>query len=163
MKLSNNHLSTYLNDHLAGSVTIIHLLEHLQQTKAGQGVEGFLAALHREVVADRRTLEEIMQRAQVGQHPHRTATAWLAEQLSRLKLRLDDPGDGALHLLEALELVEVGIEGKRALWSALALAAEQAPLLQGYDYDHLMERAQAQHDRVEAVRTETAKTALAAA
>ncbi len=114
MKQAHHHLSTYLNDHLAGSVMVIHLLEHLQETQASNGMKPFLRRLHDEVVADRLTLEALMQQAQVGKQPHRPATAWLVEKLGRLKLWLDDP-DGALHLLEALELVEVGIEGKREL------------------------------------------------
>ena len=48
-----------------------------------------------------------------------------------VKLRLDDPSGGALHRLEALEAVSVGIEGKRLLWRALAAAAEGTPGLPG--------------------------------
>ncbi len=163
MRQTHNHLTTYLNDHLAGSETLINLLEHLQQTEAGRDRERFLAELRGDVIADRQTLESLMERAQVGKHPLRLGTAWLLEKLSRFKLRLDDPGNGALYLLEALELVQVGIEGKRALWRALAAAAEHAPVLQGINYDHLMQRAEEQHHRVEAARTEAAKTALVAA
>jgi hypothetical protein len=101
-----------------------------------------------------------MQRAEVKKHRHRTATAWLIEKLSRLKLRVDDAGDGALQFLEGLELVEVGIEGKRELWRALDATSGQLPLLKGIDFEHLIHRAEEQHDRVEAVRVETAKTAL---
>ena len=162
MKQTRNHLGVYLNDHLAGSETVINLLKHLQQTKAGEDVERFLVELRGDVIADRLTLEAVMDRAQVGKHLHRTATAWLVEKISRLKLRLDDPGHGGLYLLEALELVEVGIEGKRGLWRALAAAAKHAPELQGVNYDHLMQRAEDQHDRVESVRVEAAKAALVA-
>jgi hypothetical protein len=163
MRQNLDYLTTYLNDHLAGSVTIIDLLEHLQQSKAGQELQGFLAELRQEVIEDRLTLEELMQRAHVGKHRHRAATAWLAEKLSRVKLRLDDQGNGALYLLEALELVEVGIEGKRALWRSLSVAAQQVPALQGTNYDQLIRRAGDQHDRVEGVRVEVAKSALVAA
>jgi hypothetical protein len=45
----------------------------------------------------------------------RRAAAWLAEKLTELKLRLDDPSGGALRLMETLEAVSVGIEGKRLL------------------------------------------------
>ena len=65
--------------------------------------------------------------AAVAESRTRKATAWLTEKVTELKLRLDDPAGGALRLLEALEAVSLGIEGKRALWRALAAAAEDAP------------------------------------
>ena len=36
------HLATYLNDHLSGSVAAIELLEHLQAAYAGNELEHFL-------------------------------------------------------------------------------------------------------------------------
>ena len=43
---------------------------------------------------------------------------------ARLKLRMDDASGGDFRLLEACELVAVGIEGKRGLWVALAEASK---------------------------------------
>jgi hypothetical protein len=163
MKATSNHLSAYLNDHLAGSVAIVNLLEHLKQTEAGKGVERFLVELRGDVVADQLTLEAVMRRAQIKKHLLRTATARMVGAVGRLKLRFDDTGDGTLLLLEAFEMVEVGIEGKRSLWQALAATAELTPLLQGINFDHLIKRAEDQHRRVEVIRVETARTALVAA
>jgi len=39
MKSTRTHLVTYLNDHLAGSVTLINLLDHLKRTKAGKNLK----------------------------------------------------------------------------------------------------------------------------
>jgi hypothetical protein len=150
-----------LNDHLAGSVTLVNLLERLQHTKAGREVQPFVAELRDDVLADRTTLEETMRRAQISQQKHRTALGWLIEKLTRVKLRLDDPEDWPLYLLQALELVEVGIEGKRELWRALAVAAEHTTAFQATDFDHLIKRAEEQHHKVEAVRVQAAKKALA--
>ena len=72
------------------------------------------------------------------------------------------PADEALRLLEALELVAVGIEGKRALWRSLAVASEDVPELQGVDYEHLLQRSEEQQRRVETVRLEAAKAAFVA-
>jgi hypothetical protein len=63
-----------------------------------------------------------MGRLRISPTPHRKAMAWMGEKLAEIKLRLDDPGCGPLHLLEALEAIAIGIEGKRALWRALAAA-----------------------------------------
>ena len=65
-------------------------------------------------------------------------------------------------LCEGLEALLVGIEGKRALWRALAIASEEVHELDGVDYDHLAQRAQEQHDRVEVLRLDAAKAALRA-
>ena len=97
---------------------------------------------------------------QVEKQRHRTATAWVIEKLGKRKFRLDKPEEANLQLLEALELVETGIEGKRELWRSLAATTQQLRPLKGINFDHLIQRAEEQHERVEAVRVETAKTAL---
>jgi HAMP domain-containing protein len=157
---NGKHLTRYLNDHLAGSTAIINLLQHLERTRRGKDMHWFLVTLRGDVVADRVSLEGVMERAQVKKHRRRTATAWLIEKLSRMKLRSDDNGDGALKFLEGLELVEVGIEGKRELWRALAATSGQMPMIKGIDFGQLIQRAEQQHERVEALRIETAKVAL---
>jgi hypothetical protein len=77
-----------------------------------------------------------------------------------MKLRLDDWAAGDFRLFEALEALALGIEGKRALWVALAEAAERAPVLRLLDYDRLVRRAVEQRERVEARRLATALSVL---
>jgi hypothetical protein len=85
----------------------------------------------------------------------------LAEKVTALKLRLDDPADGDLRLFESLEALSLGLEGKKSLWRALSAAAGKAPALQLLDYERLTQRADEQRRRVEAKRLDIAKTALA--
>ena len=110
--------------------------------------------------ADRHTLKALMDRLEVGESRMRKAAGWLGEKVTELKLRLDDPAGGALRLLESMEALSLGIEGKRSLWRALAAAAEDAPALQGVDYEGLTRRAEEQRLRVEALRLEAARRAL---
>jgi hypothetical protein len=145
---------------LAGSEVALELLEQLQAAHAGTDVEQFVINLRTDIVADRQELESLMARLQITQSPPRKATAWLAEKVTEIKLRVDDPAGGALRLLEGLEAVQVGIEGKRALWRALAAAARYAPELRVLDYEHLTERAVEQHRRVETKRLEAATATL---
>jgi hypothetical protein len=56
----------------------------------------------------------------------------------------------------------LGIEGKRALWLALAAVAQAEPTLRVLDYERLARWAQEQRRRVEALRLATAKRALKA-
>lgn len=158
--MAEQSLATYLNDHMAGAEAAVELLKHLEGARAGTPAAPFAAALRSDIEADRRQLEALMARLQVAVSRPRTATAWLAEKGAELKLRLDDPAAGPLRLLEVLEAVSVGIEGKRLLWRSLAAAAEDRPDLRGTDYEVLVRRAEDQRRRVERERLEAAKAAL---
>jgi hypothetical protein len=161
--MANEYLATYLNDHLAGSVVALELLEHLEAAQAGTAVARILAQLRADIVADRQELEALFDRLNFAKSRPRQATAWLTEKMAELKLRLDDPSAGALRLLEGLEAVQIGIEGKRALWRALAATAEYVPELRALDYARLEQRALEQHRRVEALRLDAARAAFGAA
>lgn len=158
--MSDQNVSTYLNDHLAGSVGALELLGHLEAAHADTALGGFFAGLRADIEADQRELEALMGRLEVSPSGPRQAAAWLAEKAARLKLRLDDPAGGARRRLEALEALAVGIEGKRALWRALAAAAVSAPGLRGPDYQGLERRADEQRRRVEDARLEAARSVL---
>jgi hypothetical protein len=160
--MTSQYLATYLNDHLAGAMGLLELLAYLDSAQAGTDGEQFVAELRADVKADREELETLMRRLRIVKSQPRQAAAWLAEKVAELKLRVDDPANGALRLLAALEAVVIGIEGKRAMWRALAAAAADAPKLQGLDYDRLIQRAEAQRLQVETVRLEVARIALAA-
>jgi hypothetical protein len=161
--MAHDHLATYLNDHLAGAVAALELLEHLEKTHAGTPVAPDLSALRAEIEADRRTLESLMTRLHVTESRPRKAAAWLAERLAWLKLRLDDSGHGAFRLFESLEAVSLGIEGKLGLWRTLAALAPTVPDLSGPEYDVLMRRATEQRGRTEALRLGTVRAAFVAA
>ncbi|HEY2067063.1 MAG TPA: hypothetical protein VGG84_13995 [Gemmatimonadaceae bacterium] len=161
--MTNDHLGTYLNDHLAGAVAAVELLEHLEKAHAGTAVARDLSELRAEIEADRQTLESFMKRLGVAESGPRKATAWLAERLAWLKLRLDDSGQGAFRLFESLEAVSLGIEGKLALWRTLATVAPAAPEVRGLDYETLMLRAVNQRGRAEALRLDAALPAIAVA
>ena len=137
----------------------LELLEYLEKTQTGKAMGRFVPELRADIAADRRELEALMARLHIAASPSRAA-ARLAERMTEIKLRLDDPAGAALRLLEILEGLSVGIEGKRLLWRALAAVAEDAPALRLTDYGCLEQRAQEQRQRVEMARLETAKTAL---
>jgi hypothetical protein len=161
--MAEEHIATYLNDHLAGAIAATTLLEYLEAAHAGTPLAAFLAELRADIVEDRQELEALMRQLQVAESRTRKGTAWLSEKVTELKLRLDDPSGGSLRLLETLEAMAIGIEGKRALWRALAAAAESTPRLQVVDYKRLEQRAEEQRQRVEVRRLEAAKLALGVA
>ena len=158
--MANESLATYLNDHLAGSVVALELLDHLKEDGAGTAQTSLLAAVHADIEADQQELEAFMAQLGIVESAPRKATGWLVEKLSEIKLRLDDAGDGALRRLETLETISLGIAGKQALWDALAAAAEDAPELNGLDYARLGRRAETQRGVVETLRLHAAKEAF---
>ena len=160
--MPNESLATYLNDHLAGSVVALELLDHLEEDGAGTAEASTLAEVHAEIEADRQELEAFMAQLGIAVSAPRKATGWLVEKLSEIKLHLDDAGDGALRRLEALETISLGIAGKAALWDALAAAAEAAPEPNGLDYPRLGQRAQTQRAVVESLRLRVAEEAFGA-
>ena len=160
--MANEQLATYLNDHLAGSVVALELMEHLESAHAGTPLESFIAELRADVAEDRKELEALMSRLQITVSSTRKVAAWFTEKITEIKLRLDDPAGGALRLMEALDALSVGIEGKRLLWRTLATVAEEADWLRVVDYERLIARADEQRSRVEEVRLKAAKAALSA-
>lgn len=158
--MPNDALGVYLNDHLAGSVIALELLEQLQAESPDNPDAAALATLHGEISADRRTLEDLVRQLEIDISQPRQALAWVTEKLGQVKLRIDDPAHGALRRLEALETVAIGITGKEGLWRALAAAAPPSGPLAQPDYSTLQRRAADQFEVVERLRLDAARDAF---
>ena len=159
--MTNPHLSTYLNDHLAGSIVAIGLMEKLESAYSGTEIESIVKSVRREVESDRAVLEQLIER--IGtQSGTRKAAGWIAERFTELKFGVDDGKDGTLRLLESAEVITLGIEGKRGLWRALAIATDLVPELGGVNYTDLIARAESQRERMETIRLGAARAALGA-
>jgi hypothetical protein len=158
--MKNKVLTTYLNDHLAGSVAALELLDHLAALHSGPDRERLFLALRSEVEQDQNVVQGLLEGVGGKESRVRQAAAWLTEKLGQAKLKLDDPGSGELRVLEALETLGLGIQGKLALWRALSAAADGVPQLKALDFARLERRATEQHERVEAERLRIARVAL---
>jgi hypothetical protein len=156
----SDSLRTYLNDHLAGSVAALQLMDHLIRTQHGSASAPMLIVLRREIEEDKSVLQGLLDESGGKESKVRQAAAWLTEKLGRAKLRLDDPGTGKLHLLEALEALALGIQGKAALWRALAAAEPRLTRERALDFTALERRALDQFHRVDALRLQVAPAAL---
>jgi hypothetical protein len=155
--VSLNHLTTYLNDHLAGSVAALEILAELRKV---DGLEVWATDLESEIVADRQELEQLMRRCDIATSTMRQTTAWLTERLAELKTRLDDHPGGTLQQLELIEALAIGIDGKSALWTAIQAVAAHVPALRSMDYPRLIQRAADQRRTVEVRRLLAAAAAL---
>ena len=159
---SNELLGVYLNDHLAGSAAGTELAEKLRDNNQGTELGTTMAALHRDIEQDRATLEELMARLNVKQHPVKEAAGWLLERLSRLRLNPALTGSAELTRLLETEALSLGIEGKLAMWLALKEAAAADARLAGTDFDRLIERARGQRRALEPHRLAAAVESFSA-
>jgi hypothetical protein len=151
-------LATYLHDHLAGSVHAIDLLKSMQDQHLTEPLGHFAARLLIDIEADRDVLRELAEKTGVGASGLKEVGAWLGEKISRIKLGSRDAG--GFGTFEALEFLTLGIHGKRALWRALAVVAENDPRLRSPDYASLAARAETQEVLVEQQRLKVARTAF---
>jgi hypothetical protein len=156
----SKHAATYLNDHLAGSITALEMLDLIISSYPDCDAATAASSLRDEVIADRKVLEDLMERLGISQNALRKTSAWLAEKGAQIKLRWDDPAGGSFRLHEAFEAVSLGIEGKRLLWILLAALGDSEPALQTVDYSVLIRRAEDQRARAETARLAAARDAL---
>lgn len=151
-------LAAYLHDHLAGSNFAIELLKSLEEQHASDPLGQFAAAELKLLLEDREILQGIVDRVGTETSALKEATAWVAEKASRFKLR--HPSSPEFGTFEALELLALGIHGRVALWRVLSSIAPADSRVGSQDFETLAARAQAQHDRVEERRLQTAPSAL---
>ncbi|HKP03947.1 MAG TPA: hypothetical protein VJU77_11395 [Chthoniobacterales bacterium] len=154
------NLSSYLNDHLAGSVGALELLDRLVETYEGKPLAVFFAGLRNDIHEDQEKLRELIQAVGAEESAVRKAGAWLMEKLSRAKMPVSESSEDEMGLFLALEALALGIMGKRSLWQALQVASPEIPQLARLDYAGLEKRATEQHERVEAKRLEIARSVL---
>jgi hypothetical protein len=152
-------LITYLNDHIAGSVAALELLDHLIARREVTDRE-LLAELRRQIQKDQQILMRLLQDLGGKESPVRKAAAWLTEKLGQAKLQIDDSGSGEFRILEALETLALGIQGKLALWRALAAVQDLVPQLASLDHSGLQSRALDQFEQVDRLRLQAARRAL---
>lgn len=150
-------LHTYLNDHLAGSVAAIELLDHVIEHHSEDRFAKIFRDLRDEIQDDQETLRDLIQKLGAKESAIRKAGAWLAEKFSRVKI---GNADDSAELLQALEALALGITGKQLLWRSLAAIAANFPALQGTDFSELEKRAQDQFERVETLRIQMAREAF---
>lgn len=154
-------LTTYLNDHLAGSVGAIELLDTLVEHATLADVRQTLVGLRTEIKADQETLRRVLEHAGGQVSAVRRAGAWLGEKAGRLKLLADDPSTGTLARLESFEMLALGILGKASLWRSLATVQPRRPELSAFDFAALEQRARDQHGIAERLRLDSARRVLA--
>ena len=158
--MNQANLRSYLHDHLAGAATGLELIDFLASTPRDEPATRFLADLRRDLKADQQALRELAAALGFAPGTIRQAAAWMAEKCVRIKFHFAGTGKGGLGELEAWEALALGIEGKAALWAALAVLPDPPAALRAPDLTALEQRAREQRARVEARRLEAASAAF---
>ena len=143
-------LDSYLNDHLAGSISALELIAHWAKIHKGEPLGSFFVETEREIKADQDTLRDVMRTLGVEESKMRQAGAWAAEKVGRARLMIAGEEQGSLGLVLTLEGLIMGVTGKKLMWRAVAAA--KLPLLKSYNFEELQRRAQQQIERIEAER-----------
>jgi hypothetical protein len=154
-------LDSYLNDHLAGSVSALELIAHWVKVHKGEPLGSFFAETEREIKADQDTLRDVMRTLGVEESKMRQAGAWAAEKVGRARLMIAGDEQGSLGLVLTLEGLIMGVTGKKLLWRALA--ATKLPRLNSYNFEQLQGRAEQQVERIEAERISAVRQVFAEA
>jgi hypothetical protein len=151
-------LAIYLHDHLAGSSFAVELLGKLASEFAGSPSGEIARELLGQVQIDRTTLEQLIEKVGQANSDLYDALGWIAERVSRIKLKHDDPS--GLGAFEAFEALSLGILGKRALWEALQMRQNADARLAGLDYRALIARAEQQFHQANQYRLKLIPDAL---
>ena len=152
-------LASYLNDHLAGSVAALELLEHWAHLHEGKPLGVFFSEMEAEIQKDQDTLRDVMRSLGIEESSVRKAGAWAAEKAARARLMIAGDEPGSLGLVLTLEGLITGVTGKRLMWRALAVA--KLPQLNGYNFDELQHRAERQIEEIEQRRIRAVTQAFA--
>ena len=153
-------LGIYLNDHLAGSTVGLEVAGRSASSNRGNEFGAFLEHLRGEIEYDRRALEELMDRLEIGKDPVKRAVAWVAEKAGRLKLNGQITGYSPLSRLVELEGLAIGVTGKLSLWQVLQELRDE-PELADFDVDRFIARAREQLEGLEEHRRRAGRLALA--
>lgn len=158
MSESAQQLHIYLNDHLAGSVAAIELLDDLIEHQPTHRLAKFFNKMRDAIAADQETLRSLMEKIGAKESALRKAGAWLGEKIGRAKLRFSE--EDSIGLLQALEALLLGVTGKQLLWRSLALISSDVIELQGADFAELESRAKEQIAQLDAERLQLSREVL---
>jgi hypothetical protein len=156
----DHELQRYLNDHLAGSAAAVRLIEDLAERQDDPAEANFFHLLKEKIEGDRGQLRQLLERAGLEESAALQAAGKLTAGAGNLKLKWEGLEPGKLGMLEALEMLALGIQGKRLLWVLLGELAPAFPEWQGIPFADLELAAIDQRDAVEERRLRHGRDSL---
>ena len=160
--MNNEALTTYLNDHLAGSEAAKALAERCAASNAGTPLAAFLQRLVAKIEGEQAVVKDLLARAGSEVNAVKAAVGWLGEKASRLKLDNPLQSYSALNRLEQVEGLLLGVRGKKALWDALGATLQTDPRFVEIGFDELSRDTKQQLTELERHRLVAAHEAFVA-
>jgi hypothetical protein len=146
-------LGIYLRDQLALGVVWRELAKRAARSNEGTQAGTALAKAATEIAEDVETFRMIMRRLAVRQNPVKTGLAIVAERVGRLKFNGRLTEYSPLSRFVELEVLTMGIDGKKQLWTTLRDLAGIGARCPDVDFDELIDRAARQRALLEPFRT----------
>jgi len=156
----DQELERYLNDHLAGSSGALLLIDEIAEKSDNPDAERFFRELKEKVQEDRTLLGKLQKAINKEPSTVLKAAGSIAARVGGLKLMWEGIKPGSLGMFEALEMLALGVQGKRLLWLVMQEIQPLFPEWSNYDFADLELEAIRQRDGVEAWRIEAAKESL---
>lgn len=153
-------LSIYLNDQLAMGVLWRELARRSAKNNRGTAVGDALADVARDIAEDVETFRDIMRRLHVRADSLKTSLAMAMERLARFKPNGALARYSPLSRFLEIDVLIMGIDGKKQLWITLRDAAGLGTRLPEIDFDRLVDRARHQRAMLEPFHTRTGSEAL---
>jgi len=145
-------LGIYLNDQLAMGVGWRELARRSARNNRGGPSGAALRSVATGIAEDVATFRDIMRRLGVRTNPVKTGLAVLAERVGRVKPNGRVRSYSPLSRFEEVEILAMGIDGKKQLWTTLRDLAGLAERLPEIDFDELIDRAERQRAELEPLR-----------
>jgi hypothetical protein len=149
-------LSTYLQDHYAGSAAGIELFKRAADQQSDPVVRTALAKMVQEVEEERTALERYLTAVGAKPDPLKNAGAWMAEKLARLKPNGELIRRSPLSDVVELEALRIAVEGKAAGFRTLRSLADDEPRFDAAELDSLLTQVAQQIEDLEVLRMSTA-------
>lgn len=143
-------LTTYLQDHHAGSRAGVEGFERVAESHADPGVRTAVARIGEQVREDQASLEKIMETAGASTSALKDAASWVGEKVSRLKPNERIVNRSPLSDLLELEALVMAVHGKGLLWRGLIALDDER--LDTAELKRLADRADAQREELDRLR-----------
>jgi hypothetical protein len=155
-------LRIYMNDQLALGVAWREVAKRTRGENEGTPLGEALESVATGIAEDVETFEAMMEQLGLGRDRVKPTLAMAAERLGRFKLNGQLRGYSPLSRFAELDLLAMGIEGKKILWANLRDFADLRGRLPDVDFDRLIERAERQRAELEPFRARAGREAFIA-
>ena len=155
-------LGIYMNDQLALGMLWREIALRSQRNNRDTELGEALTRVSTGIAEDVETFQCIMRRLGIRMNPVKIGLALGAERLGRLKLNGRLGTYSPLSRFVELDVLAMGIEGKKLLWTTLRDLADLDSRLPDVDFDNLIERAERQRADLEPFRVRAGVEAFAA-